>query len=60
MRYRAATVTIYSAGEPRELTNARDDLGQWYLTAVKLNRDGTTALVPYLVGQALHFGGWVK
>ena len=58
--YQHAAVTIYTAGEPVELTRARDELESWLVVAKQLDRNGTPALVPYLVAQALRYGGWVR
>lgn len=57
--YQRAAVTIYQAGEPRELTRARDDLEAWLAAAEHLTRTtGQVALVPHVVASALRFGGW--
>lgn len=58
--YERASTSVYMAGEPVELTRARDELDSWRLVVADLNAQGLTPILAHHVWRALRYGGWLQ
>lgn len=58
--YERASVTLYTPGEPRELSEIRADLDNWLTTIADMNARGQVPILPHVVWRALRYAGWLQ